>query len=157
MYIQKTTQSERNSIRTALDDMFDKVARAHRLLGRVWDDYFGVQDQPDISSMEAEHLGDLIYIIDDLIWSAALEYALVIGDPDFPGVEPHLRGSDLAKKAQEVEKLGLMVFDLETQLKPEPREALRQKRNEIAQLPDDEAAPRLRELLKGKGDLKSES
>lgn len=44
MYIQKTTQSERNSIRTALDDMFDKVARAHRLLGRVWDDYFGMQD-----------------------------------------------------------------------------------------------------------------
>ena len=40
---------------------------------------------------------------------------------------------------------------------PELREAIHEKRREIAQLPDDEAAPRLRELLKGKGGLKSES
>lgn len=151
MYIQETTQSERVIISTALDGMFNKVARAHRLLGRVWDDYFGMRDQPDIPGMEAEYLGELIYVIDDLIWSAALEYALVIGDPDFPGVEPHLRGSDLAKKAQEVEKLNSMVFDLEKQLKPEPREALRQKRAEICELPDEKAAALLRELLEGKG------
>ena len=43
------------------------------------------------------------------------------------------------------------VFDLTKSLKPEPREALLAKRREIAQLPDDEAAPQLRELLKGKG------
>lgn len=151
MYIQETTQSERVIISTALDGMFNKVARAHRLLSRVWDDYFGMRDQPDIPGMEAEYLGELIYVIDDLIWSAALEYALVIGDLDFPGVEPHLRGSDLAKKAQEVEKLNSMVFDLEKQLKPEPREALRQKRAEICELPDEKAAALLRELLEGKG------
>ena len=151
MYIQETTQSERVIISTALDGMFNKVARAHRLLGQVWDDYFGMRDQPDIPGMAAEYLGELIYVIDDLIWSAALEYALVIGDPDFPGVEPHLRGSDLAKKAQEVEKLNSMVFDLEKQLKPEPREALRQKRAEICELPDEKAAALLRELLEGKG------
>ena len=151
MYIQETTQSERVIISTALDGMFNKVARAHRLLSRVWDDYFGMRDQPDIPGMEAEYLGELIYVIDDLIWSAALEYALVIGDPDFPGVEPHLRGSNLAKKAQEVEKLDSMVFDLQKQLKPEPRDALRQKRDEIHKLPDEKAAILLRELLDGKG------
>lgn len=144
MYIQETTQSERVIISTALDGMFNKVARAHRLLSRVW-------DQPDIPGMEAEYLGELIYVIDDLIWSAALEYALVTGDADFPGVEPCLRGSELAKKAQEVEKLNSMVFDLEKQLKPEPREALRQKRAEICKLPDEKAAALLRELLEGKG------
>ncbi|MEF2660530.1 hypothetical protein [Dysosmobacter sp.] len=136
MYIQETTQSERVIISTALDGMFNKVARAHRLLSRVWDDYFGMRDQPDIPGMEAEYLGELIY---------------VIGDPDFPGVEPHLRGSDLAKKAQEVEKLDSMVFDLQKQLKPEPRDALRQKRDEIHKLPDEKAAILLRELLDGKG------
>lgn len=51
----------------------------------------------------------------------------------------------------EVEKLDSEVFDLTGSLKPEPREALLAKRREIAQLPDDEAASRLRELLKGKG------
>ena len=151
MYIQETTQSQRVTISVALGDMFDKVARAHRLLGRVWDDYFGMREQPDIPRMEAEYLGELIYVIDDLIWSAALEYALVTGDADFPGVEPCLRGSELAKKAQEVEKLNSMVFDLEKQLKPEPREALRQKRAEICELPDEKAAALLRELLEGKG------
>lgn len=151
MYISETTQSERVTISIALGDMFNKVARAHRLLGRVWDDYFGMREQPDIPSEEAEYLGELIYVIDDLIWSAALEYALVVGDVDFPGVEPYLRGSELAKKAQEVEKLNSMVFDLEKQLKPEPREALRQKRAEICNLPDEKAAALLRELPEGKG------
>lgn len=151
MYIQETTQSQRVTISVALDGMFGKVARAHRLLGRVRDDYFGMREQSDIPSMEAEYLGELIYVIDDLIWSAALEYALVTGDADFPGVEPCLRGSELAKKAQEVEKLNSMVFDLEKQLKPEPREALRQKRAEICKLPDEKAAALLRELLEGKG------
>ena len=151
MYIQETTQSQRVTISAVLSSMFDKVARAHRLLGRVWDDYFGMREQPDIPSMEAEYLGELIYVIDDLIWSAALEYALVTGDADFPGVEPCLRGSELAKKAQEVEKLNSMVFDLEKQLKPEPREALRQKRAEICKPPDEKAAALLRELLEGKG------
>lgn len=80
-----------------------------------------------------------------------MEYALVVGDADFPGVEPYLRGSELAKKAQEVGELNSMVFDLEKQLKPEPREALRQKRAEICNLPDEKAAALLRELLEGKG------
>lgn len=151
MYISETTQSERVTISIALGDMFNKVARAHRLLDRVWDDYFGMREQPDIPSEEAEYLGELIYVIDDLIWSAALEYALVVGDADFPGVEPYLRGSELAKKAQEVGELNSMVFDLEKQLKPEPREALRQKRAEICNLPDEKAAALLRELLDGKG------
>lgn len=151
MYITETTQHERFIIDSALHSMFSKVARAHLLLGRVWDDYFGMREQPDIPSMEAEYLGELIYVIDDLIWSAALEYALVVGDADFPGVESHLSGSELAKKAQEVEKLNSMVFDLEKQLKPEPREALRQKRAEICKLPDEKAAALLRELLEGKG------
>ena len=39
MNIQETTQSQRVTISVALDGMFGKVARAHRLLGRVWDDY----------------------------------------------------------------------------------------------------------------------
>ena len=150
MYITETTQSQRVAINIALGDMFSKVARAHRLLGRVWDDYFGMREQPDIPSMEAEYLGELIYVIDDLIWSAALEYALVTGDPDFPGVEPHLQGCERAKKAQEVEKLNSLIFDLEKQLKPEPRKALRQKRVEICGLPDEKAAILLRELLDGK-------
>lgn len=158
MYISNTTQEEQRIIGHALDSMYDKVRRAHNLLGHLWDDYFGKRDQEDISSCDAEHLGDMIYLIDDLIWSAGLEYALVIGDPDFPGVEPHLHGAEIARKAQEIEKLDSEAFRLAQSLKqPELREAIHEKRREIAQLPDDEAAPRLRELLKGKGGLKSES
>ena len=146
MYISNTTQEQRRIIDSALDGMYFKVRRAHNLLGRVWDDYFGTANQEAISSSEAEHLGELIYTIDDIIWSA-----VVIGDRDFPGIEPHLRGAEAARKAMEAEKLDSEVFDLTKSLKPEPREALLAKRREIAQLPDDEAAPQLRELLKGKG------
>lgn len=102
MYISNTTQEQRRIIDSALDGMYFKVRRAHNLLGRVWDDYFGTANQEAISSSEAEHLGELIYTIDDIIWSAALEYALVIGDRDFPGIEPHLRGAEAARKAMEV-------------------------------------------------------
>lgn len=112
MYIQETTQHERVIISQALDGAFNNVARAHRLLSRVWDDYFGMREQPDIPGHEAEYLGELLYAIDDIIWSAALEYALVTGEADFPGVEPHLRGSELAKKALEVDKLNFMARGL---------------------------------------------
>ena len=106
MYISNTTQEERKIIDHALDSMYDKVRRAHNLLGHLWDDYFGRRDQEDISSYDAEHLGDMIYLIDDLI------YALVVGDQDFPGVEPHLKGAEIARKAQEIEKLDSEAFSL---------------------------------------------
>lgn len=157
MYISNTTQEQRRIIDSALDGMYFKVRRAHNLLGRVWDDYFGTANQEAISSSEAEHLGELIYTIDDIIWSAALEYALVIGDRDFPGIEPHLRGAEAARKAMEVEKLDSEVFDLTKSLKPEPREALLAKRREIAQLPDDEAAPPAAGTAEREGGLKNES
>lgn len=54
MYIQETTQHERVIISQALDGAFNNVARAHRLLSRVWDDYFGMREQPDIPGHEAE-------------------------------------------------------------------------------------------------------
>ena len=158
MYISNTTQEERRIIDCAVDGVYDKVRRAHSLLSHLWDDYFGARDQKEISSYDAEHLGDMIYLIDDLIWSAGLEYALVIGDPDFPGVEQHLLGAEIARKAQEIEKLDSEASSLAQSLKqPELREAIHEKRREIAQLSDDEAAPRLRELLKRKGGLKNES
>ena len=155
MYIQETTQHERVIISQALDGAFNNVARAHRLLSRVWDDYFGRREQPDIPGHEAEYLGELLYAIDDIIWSAALKYALVTGEADFPGVEPHLRGSELAKKALEVDKLNFMAFDREKQLKPELREALCQERAEICKLPDEEAEPLLRDILNREGECEA--
>ena len=151
MYIQETTQSERVTISAALDGMFNSVARAHRLLNRVWDDYFGMREQPDIPSHEAEYLGELIYVIDDMIWSAALEYALVTGDRDFPGVEPHLRGAEAARKAMEVDELNARLFELERQLRPEERDALCQKRAEACSFPDEKAKVLLQNLLNEKG------
>ena len=65
MYIQDTTQHERVIISQALDGAFNNVARAHRLLSRVWDDYFGMREQPDIPGHEAEYLGELLYAIVD--------------------------------------------------------------------------------------------
>ena len=89
--------------------------------------------------------------LDDMYFKVRRAHNLLGRVWDDYGIEPHLRGAEAARKAMEVEKLDSEVFDLTKSLKPEPREALLAKRREIAQLPDDEAAPQLRELLKGKG------
>lgn len=148
MYIKETTAKERLIIAGAVGDTFCNLERAHHMLYRVWDDFFGERKQKDITAYDAKDMGDLLYTIDDIIFNALLEYAMLTCDTSFPGLEPHMAGAANTVKALRTHDLNYRLFDLERNLKPEQREELCRKRGDILKLPDDQAAPALEALLK---------
>lgn len=148
MYIKETTAKERLIIAGAVGDAFCNLERAHHMLYRVWEDFFGEREQKDITAYDAKDMGDLLYTIDDIIFNALLEYAMLTCDTSFPGLEPHMTGAANTVKALRVHDLNYRCFDLEKKLKPKQREELCRKRRDILKLPDDQAAPALEALLK---------
>lgn len=155
MYIQETTAKERLVIAGAVGDAFNDLERAHRMLYRVWENHFeDPERQTAISVDDAKEMGDLLYTIDDIIFNALLEYALITCDTHFPGLEPHMKGAANAVKSLRVHKLNQDLFDLERNMKPEQREEVCRKRGDILKLPDDQAATALEVLLKELGETK---
>ena len=147
MYIKETTAKERLIIAGAVGDAFCNLERAHRMLYRVWEDHFEDREQKDISAYDAKDMGDLLYTIDDIIFNALLEYALLTCDTSFFGVEPHMKGAAQTTKAMRVHELNHALFELERKLKPKQRDAVCDKRSEIFKLPDEQAAPAMEALL----------
>ncbi len=102
-------------------------------------------EQKEISVGEAEHMGNLIDVADDIIFNALLKYALVIGDYNAPGVEAYLNSAECVRKATEVEELKCKISVLSVSSKQ--REAIHQKSTAICKLPDKYAAPAFEKLL----------
>lgn len=148
MYIKETTAKERLIIAGAVGDAFCNLERAHRMLYRLWEDHFEEREQKDITAYDAKDMGDLIYTIDDIIFNALLEYALLTSDTSFCGLEPYMQGAAQAIKSMRVHNLNHALFELERKLKPAQREEICRKRGDILKLPDDQAALALEALLK---------
>ena len=149
MYIKETTAKERLIIAGAVGDAFCNLERAHRMLYRVWEDHFGDREQKDISAYDAKDMGDLLYTIDDIIFNAVLEYALLTCDTSFPGLEPCLNGSEQALKSMRVHNLNDAIFKVERRMKSRTKsDEVCSKRREILKLPDEQAALALEALLK---------
>ena len=149
MYIQETTGQERLIIAGAVGDAFISLERAHRMLYRLGGDNFGSSKQEGISADDAEDMGDLIYVIDDIIFNALLEYGLVTGESNLPGVEPHLIGARRAINAQQVEALKMDISRVERRMKSrEKSDKVCNKRKALSVLPDEQAIPALEALLK---------
>lgn len=149
MYIKETTAKERLIIAGAVGDAFCNLERAHRMLYRVWEDHFEDREQKDISAYDAKDMGDLLYTIDDIIFEALLEYALLTCDTSFPGLEPHMKGAAQAVKSMRVHDLNDVIFKVERRMKSRVKsDEVCRKRGDILKLPDDQAAPALEALLK---------
>ena len=149
VYIKETTAKERLIIAGAVGDAFCNLERAHRMLYRVWEDHFGDREQKDISAYDAKDMGDLLYTIDDIIFEALLEYALLTCDTSFPGLEPHMKGAAQAVKSMRVHDLNDAIFKVERRMKSRVKsDEICHKRADILKLPDDQAALALEALLK---------
>lgn len=117
------------------------------MLYRVWEDHFESLEQKEISAYAAKDMGDLLYTIDDIIFNALLEYALLTSDTSFPGLTPHMEGAARAVKALRVHELNHELFNLERKMKPKQHDVVCHKRGEIFKLPDEQAAPAMEALL----------
>lgn len=148
MYIKETTGKERLIIAGAVGDAFCNLERAHRMLYRLWEDHFESREQKDIKAYDAKDMGDLIYTIDDIIFNALLEYALLTCDASFCGAEPHMASAARTAKAMRVHELNHALFELERKLPSKQRNEVCDKRGEIFKLPDEQAALAMEALLK---------
>ncbi len=148
MYIKETTSKERLIIAGAVGNAFCNLERAHRMLYRLWEDHFESREQKDIKAYDAKDMGDLIYTIDDIIFNALLEYALLTCDASFCGTEPHMASAARTAKAMRVHELNHALFDLERKLPSKQHNEVCDKRREIFKLPDEQAALAMEALLK---------
>lgn len=148
MYIEKTTAQDRFAVSWAVDSIFGDLERAHRLLIDVWEDHFSAADPKEICSGTVEQISDMLYVIDDIIFTALVQYKLTVGE-DGIGVEPHLKSLQRAVKSREVEDLLQKLCDRERGMaRLEQQEAV-DMRKQIMSLPDDQALPALQAILDG--------
>ncbi len=131
MYVQETNSNDRLIIERALADTFDSLDKALYLLSEVEDAYFGDFEQKPITAIDAEGIAVKLNIACNIIFDAILTYALTVGRSDFRGVTPHLESAERAALAVKVEQQFRAVF---------PGIERTEKRIEIMQLPDEQAA-----------------
>lgn len=77
-----TTRADRQTIAQFVDPSMTNVDTASKLLGRIWNDYFGMIDQEAIPKTEAEHLGRMILAILSMLDNAVSDYNFIMGRYD---------------------------------------------------------------------------
>lgn len=147
MYISESTAAERVHMSMALDGVFDNVDRARRILSNLLDEYFGMAEQKEICVDDAEILGDLLYVIGDMLFNAILEYSLSINNTHFFGVNTYKVGAQRFALAEKVDTLKIQIHDLGRQMPYEQRTALQKKLTDLCELSDEQAASALEALL----------
>lgn len=133
MYIEETTAAERLVIRQAVDNSFNYVMRARRMLMRILTDYFESAEQEPINRTDAEDMGDILHAINDALWQAETEYSLTVGDEAAPGCPSSYEGAKRAIFVRDVERLY--------------RKLGRDAPQEYLNMDDEKALPILQELL----------
>lgn len=113
MYIEKTTAEERLVIERAVDGVFLQIDNAHFIIMDVLETYFMEREQKDINKFDAEKVGIYLNAAADMIFDALLQYYLTIGEYEWRGVEPHLRGAERANKAIAVNKAITKCYDVQ--------------------------------------------
>ncbi len=117
----------------------------------LWERYFGMVRQRPLNASDAENIGNTLRLCNDKIFDALLEYALTTGDKDFRGVSAHVRSAEQEAAVLSIEATIREIEEKEKYMNKEEREASIAKRARLSELPDEEALPLLRAMVKGEG------
>ena len=149
MVINKTTQAERMVIENAMWGIIAEIDTANQVLLGLWEDYFGTVRKDPIGGNDAEYIGNVLGLCNDKIFNALLEYALTTGNKGFRGVSPHVESAKREAAALSITDVVGEIEEKERYMSKEEREASIAKRARLSELPDEEALPLLRAMLKG--------
>lgn len=94
MYISMPNEKELLALETYVDSCFMFVEKARQMLGEIWENYFSNYTQQALHEREAGIIGDTIYIVDQILWEAGLEYALLTEHKNFPGYDVHIQSCE---------------------------------------------------------------
>lgn len=145
MHIWETTQEERNTIEDNMLGIVDRIDRAQRILARLYDDYFGLLEARNLSSDDFDRVGDVLFVVENEIFDALLEYHLMVGS-EFRGIGPHIESMKRAENVQRVQKAAEALRIRRSASTSVEDASLLAAQREIEKLPDDQAAPLLEEL-----------
>ena len=139
------TQREREILIDVIGPTMSVIGMARSILYDCWETYFGYAKQRSISEYEAGRIGRQLYIIDRILLDCLTDYTLDTGDNTDSR-------ADILRHLHREQDLTLQVAGLHDKiidaLEGKPcNHHLRQKQEELANLDDAEAIPRLRELL----------
>ena len=104
MFISRTTREERVTIETALDSAFLKIDQAEQLIYDLIDEFLSDREQKTLDKHAAQTIRNNLWIADDLLADAQLEYHLHAGHGDAPCVQQYLESAARAKANVEDEE-----------------------------------------------------
>lgn len=105
MFISRTTREERVTIETALDSAFLKIDQAEQLIYDLIDAFLSDREQKTLDKHAAQTIRNNLWIADDLLADAQLEYHLHAGHGDAPCVQQYLESAARAKANVEDEEV----------------------------------------------------
>ena len=94
MYISMPNKEELFALEVYVDSCFMFVEKARQMLGEIWENYFSDYNQKVLHEREAELIGDTIYLVDQILWEAGLEYAILTEHENFPGYDVHIQSCE---------------------------------------------------------------
>lgn len=97
MYIHRTTREERIAIEETLDSAFLKIDQAEQLIYDLIDAFLSDREQKALDKRDAQIIRNNLWIVDDMLADAQLEYHLHAGHSDAFCVQQYLESAARAK------------------------------------------------------------
>ena len=146
MYITPTTAVERVTIANAVETIFDRLEQAQTILDTVLEDCFMDAEQRSLSQVEAEWLGTMLRISNDILYDCIREYDLTVTPEQGSYANQLIESAERVKDAIAVENAANALSDIEITLPCSRRAAILKARQAAQQLPDAEAIVELKRI-----------
>lgn len=134
--IEKTTHNERTVINNALFGLFDNLEQAETLLYTVIEDCFNNREQEAVSKAEAEWVGAMLRIVQDILSDTIVAYHLTVADTENVRVKNYIAAADAVKTALQCERAFNGVYAFERSLTAEGRRPIMEARIKIGDMED---------------------
>lgn len=146
MYITPTTAVERVTIANAVETIFDRLEQAQTILDTVLEDCFMDAEQHSLSQVEAEWLGTMLRISNDILYDCIREYYLTVTPEQGSYANQLIESAERVKDAIAVENAANALSDIAITLPCSRRAAILKARQAAQQLPDAEAIVELKRI-----------
>ena len=146
MYITPTTAVERVTIANAVETIFDRLEQAQTILDTVLEDCFMDAEQHSLSQVEAEWLGTMLRISNDILYDCIREYYLTVTPEQGSYANQLIESAERVKDAIAVENAANALSDIAITLPCSRRAAILKAKQAAQQLPDAEAIVELKRI-----------
>lgn len=147
MYINKTTQSERICISSAMDTIMLDVENSFGMLQVIEEDYFQSSPETEIDEYARDRIGLVLRVAGNVLFDALNQYHLLVCE-DFRGIKPTIESFNRTFLARDVSNAVDRVHQLLRKMPKIRAEQAWKELSSITKLPDEQALPVLNGLIR---------